>query len=538
MIRRDRRGRLKIYLGYAAGVGKTYQMLSEGRRLMAEGVDVAAGIVETHGRLETAQLVEGLELLPRQKVEYHGVTLEEMDLDGVLARNPQVALVDELAHTNVPGSRNEKRYQDVQEILAAGINVIATLNVQHLESLYDLVERATGVKVRERLPDSVLADADQIVNVDVSPEDLQKRLSAGKIYPRERITTALNNFFQSIHLEQLRELTLRELASQLDSRRRETAEDKSRINTDQVMVCLDARGPENAALLRYGSRMAGRLNRNWYAVYVQTLAEDPVRIDATRQRHLSDTLTLANQLGATVFTFKGEDVADTFLRFAKEYRIGHVLIGKPLPQSWWRRVFGKPDVIEQLLRRGEDFNLIAINTRTGASQSGEEPPQPVLSPMGKTAIGGELCKWVEPATIRIWRDPVSKEQAMRDLVQALGRRHPDLNVETALAKLAEREDQGSTFLNEGVALPHARLEGLSAPLVALGLCHGGILDAHTQAPVEVVFVFLTPAGANKAQLQLLALAARFMQDRELRKRLDRVRESEEAFEVLKSWDAG
>ena len=221
MIRRDRRGRLKVYLGYSAGVGKTYQMLSEGHRLKGENVDIAVGVVETHGRAETLQLVEGLELIPRRRVEYHGVVLEEMDLDGILERNPHVALVDELAHTNAPGSRNEKRYQDVQEILAAGINVIATLNVQHLESLYDLVERATGVKVKERLPDSILAEADQIVNVDIAPEDLQKRLRLGKIYPMERVTTALKNFFQDPHLEQLREFTLRELAAQLDSKRRE-----------------------------------------------------------------------------------------------------------------------------------------------------------------------------------------------------------------------------------------------------------------------------------------------------------------------------
>src|SRR2546422_4084230 len=221
MIRRAERGRLKVYLGYGPGVGKTYQMLQEAHRLKQEGIDVVVGVLETHGRAETAKLLEGLEVVPRKRAEYHGIALEEMDPEAILARKPQVVLVDELAHTNVPGSRNEKRYQDVQEIRAAGIHVISTLNLQHLESLYNTVENLIGVKVRERLPDSVLAEADQIVNVDLSPEDLRKRLEEGKIYPRERVATALDNFFNPSNLEELRELTLRELASQIDARRRD-----------------------------------------------------------------------------------------------------------------------------------------------------------------------------------------------------------------------------------------------------------------------------------------------------------------------------
>jgi len=200
MIRRSQRGRLKVYLGYGPGVGKTYQMLSEGQRLKAESIDVVVGLVETHGRAETAKLVEGLQVIARRRTEYRGIVVEELDVDAVLARRPQVILIDELAHTNVPGSRNPKRYQDVQEILAAGIHVITTLNVQHLESLYNTVEQLIGVKVRERLPDSVLADADQIVNIDLAAEDLQKRLQEGKVYPRDRIAAALENFFTSSNL--------------------------------------------------------------------------------------------------------------------------------------------------------------------------------------------------------------------------------------------------------------------------------------------------------------------------------------------------
>src|SRR3984885_2544483 len=263
MIRRSQRGRLKVYLGYGPGVGKTFQMLSEAQRLKKEGIDVVVGLVETHGRAETAALVEGLEVIPRRKVEYHGILVEEMDVDAVIARHPQVAIVDELAHTNLPGSRNAKRYQDVQDILAAGIHVLSALNVQHVESLYNTVEQLIGVKVRERIPDSVLAEADQVINIDLAAEDLQKRLKDGKIYPKERIQSSIENFFTESNLEHLRELTLRELASQLDFKRRETSQENGAAAStngapDQIMVCLSSRGPSSARLLRFASRLAGR----------------------------------------------------------------------------------------------------------------------------------------------------------------------------------------------------------------------------------------------------------------------------------------
>jgi two-component system sensor histidine kinase KdpD len=246
LIRRSQRGRLKVYLGYGPGVGKTYQMLAEAHRLKKDGIDIVVGLVETHGRAETAKLIDGLEVIPRRKSEYHGIVVEEMDTDAILARKPQVVIVDELAHTNVPGSRNAKRYQDVEDILAAGIHVISALNVQHLESLYNTVEQLIGVKVRERIPDSVLAEADQVVNIDLAAEDLQTRLREGKIYPKDRVESSLENFFTGSNLEHLRELTLRELASQLDFKRRETAQEHHAVATtgapDQIMVCLSSRG--------------------------------------------------------------------------------------------------------------------------------------------------------------------------------------------------------------------------------------------------------------------------------------------------------
>jgi two-component system, OmpR family, sensor histidine kinase KdpD len=359
LIRQQQRGRLKVYLGFAAGVGKTYEMLEEGQRLKRQGVDVVIGIVETHGRTETAALVTGLEQVPRRPIEYHGVVLEEMDLDAVLARRPTVALVDELAHTNAPGSRNAKRFQDVEELLRAGVHVISTLNIQHLESLYDLVEKATGVKVKERVPDYVLGMADQLVNVDLSAEDLRERLLAGKIYPAERIERALANFFTPENLTRLRELALGEIAHLLDRRRREQGGDEDRGGSDRVMVCLSSRSPNAAALLRKGARVADRLHAPWYAVYIQTPGEEVDRIDAALQRQIGDMLALAHQLGAVPTTFKGSDVVRTIESFVKEYSITTLIMGRS-QRPWYRRWFGQ-SVLDRLLRTVHGVDVLVVD---------------------------------------------------------------------------------------------------------------------------------------------------------------------------------
>jgi two-component system sensor histidine kinase KdpD len=542
LIRRSERGRLKVYLGYGPGVGKTYQMLTEAHRLKKEGIDVVVGLVETHGRAETAKLVEGLEVIPQRKSEYRGIVVEEMDVDAIIARHPQVVVVDELAHTNVPGSRNVKRYQDVQDILAAGIHVISAMNVQHLESLYNTVEQLIGVKVRERLPDAVLAEADQVVNVDLAAEDLQKRLQEGKIYPRERVATSLENFFTSSNLEHLRELTMRELASQLDSRRREVAHESASNHNgsgapDQIMVCLSSRGPNSARLLRFGSRLAGRLNRNWYAVYVQTPSEEPTVIDAVTQRLLSDTLTLANQLGATVFTFKGQDVADTILRFAREYRVGQVVIGRPRPIPWWKRVSGERSVAEQLIHRSQGVTVVVVD-----AESDERVASEFIEPTGGNSVGairsaGTLGRLLTPARIVIWEDPVSRQEIREKLTEAITSTTPGLKRETVLQKLLDRERQGSTFLNEGVALPHARLDELISPQVALGLTHAGVLDAPTDKPVEVVFLLLSPSSGSSVHLQLLARAGRALQSRELRRALSKAQTPQDALDAIHDFEA-
>jgi two-component system sensor histidine kinase KdpD len=358
LIRQQQRGRLKIYLGFAAGVGKTYEMLQEAHRLKQQGVDVAIGIVETHGRPETAALVEGLEQVPRRKVEYRGVVLEELDLDAILQRRPNVCLVDELAHTNAPGSRHAKRYRDVEELLSAGINVISTLNVQHLESLYDMVEKFTGVKVKERIPDYVLGMADQLVNVDLSAEDLRERLTAGKVYPNERIQAALANFFTAANLSRLRELTLGEMAHILDRRRREQSGGPTPGGVDRVMVCLSSRSPSAEALLRKGARLADRLGCPWYAVYIQTPAESLDKVPAATQRRTANALALAHQLGGVPMTFKGEDVVSTIAAFAKEYGITHILLGRTL-RPWYRRWFGLSllDRMQEAVR-GADLTVV------------------------------------------------------------------------------------------------------------------------------------------------------------------------------------
>ena len=536
LIRRAQRGRLKVYLGYCAGVGKTWQMLQEGHRLKADGVDVVVGLVETHGRAETAQLVGGLEVLPRVRREYRGVTLEEMDTRAILARRPEVVLVDELAHTNVPGSKNAKRYEDVQDILDAGIHVITTLNVQHLVSLYNTVEASVGVRVRERLPDSVLGRADQIVNVDLATEDLQRRMRDGKIYPAERVQSALDNFFVRHNLEQLREMTLRELASQIDLRRREPEEDDASLAADQVMVCLSSRGPNSEMLLRYASRLAGRLNRNWYALYVQTPSEDPTAIDAATQRILAGTLTLAKQLGAIVFTYKGQDIAETVLRFAREYRVGHIVVGHPAPVPLRKRLFGRRSIVERLVGNDDGITVVVLGAKSDRIAAEAPTAQPRTVNPGPAPSMTPLPELLSEQRILVWDEPVLKEEVLNALAAAaLTNAEPGL-IAQATRRIWEREQQGSTFFNEGVAFPHARLENIDTPRVALGLTRAGVADVATDKPVQIVFLILTPLAAPNTQLQVLARASRAAQNRRLAQQLREATSPREALMALHAWN--
>ncbi len=537
LIKRSQRGRLKVYLGYGPGVGKTTLMLQEAQRLKTDGIEVVVGVVETHGRAGTARWVAGLEVIPRRRTLYRGIAAEEMDLDALLARKPQVALVDELAHTNVPGGRNDKRYQDVQDLLAAGIHVISTLNVQHLESLYDTVEKQIGVKVRERIPDAVVAAADQIVNVDLAPEDLQRRLAEGHIYPPDRVPAALEHYFKSSNLEQLRELTLRELASQIDFKRREMAsQDPAGGAPDQIAACLSSRGPNSAKLLRFASRLAGRLNRTWYAVYVQTPTEDPLVIDAQTQRQLSDTLTLANQLGATVFTFKGTDVAETILRFCREYRVGQVVIGKPRRVRWWHRLIGVRSVAERLI--GESVGLSVVVVDVEGALPASEAAVPAERPVARAPLArAQLHPQLDPRRVRVWRVPLARTEALRGLIEAIAADCPEVQVEPALAAIEERERQGSTFLNDGFALPHARLPGLRSPQVAFGVTAAGLSDMTTPQAMVAIVLILTPTDDPRGHLQLLAAASRLLRNREFVKSLDNAASPEAVVEAIRTHES-
>ena len=358
LVQRARRGRLKLYMGFAAGVGKTYRMLEEAHALAKRGVDCVIGYVETHGRADTAALIDGLEVVPRKRITYREVTIEEMDVDAVLVRKPAVAIVDEVAHTNVPGGRNRKRYQDVLELLAAGINVIGAFNVQHLESLNDLVERVTKVSVRETVPDSFLKQADQVVNLDLAVEDLVERLKAGKIYAADKVTAALENFFTAQNLATLRELALREVAESLERanpRAAVGAELRASVAHRRVMVCMSSNTPRANMLLRRGSRLAGRLNTDWFVAYVETPRESPTLIDAEAQRHLLANIEKARELGAEVVRIKAHDPVVGLLDFAHSHGVGQVIIGRS-HQPWWRQVIGL-SVPVRLVKEATDLDL-------------------------------------------------------------------------------------------------------------------------------------------------------------------------------------
>jgi len=361
LVERGKRGRLKLYIGFAAGVGKTWRMLEEAHALRRRGVDVVAAFVETHGRSETAELVRDLEVLPRRVQEYRGVPVEELDLEAVLARRPGVAVVDEVPHTNVPGSRNRKRYQDVLDLLAAGISVIGALNIQHLESLNDLIQRSTGVQVRETVPDAFLKQADQVVNLDLAVEDLVERLRAGKIYPAEKIPWALEHFFRDSNLSTLRELSLREVAESLDRSAAQAARrgEVAAAPHGRVLVALSSNPPRALALLRRGSRMAGRLNTDWYVAYVETPEEAPTRIDSEAQRHLLANIEKARELGAEVVRLKSDRPAQALLDFARSHRVSDLIVGRS-EQPRWRRLLGR-SVLQRLVEEGGGLDLHVLS---------------------------------------------------------------------------------------------------------------------------------------------------------------------------------
>jgi two-component system sensor histidine kinase KdpD len=324
-------GKLRIYIGAAPGVGKTYVMLNDAYRMVHEqGIDVVIGLVEPHGRQETKDRIRDLEIIPLRVIPYRGVELKEMDVDAILKRHPHTVIVDELAHTNVPGSKNRKRYEDVLELLDAGIDVMTAVNIQHLETLNDAVSRSANTVIRETVPDSFLKRADEVVNVDVTVNELRNRLREGKIYASEKVEQSLANFFRIGNLNLLRELALRTTAEQVSSREaeyRRTQGLEQAQTPEKVMVCLSTR-PGTERLLRVGARMAGRLNSNWYAVYVTRPEDDKGHGDPEAYHRLEDYQRMARDLGAQVVNLTDKNVSDALIRFAQQESISHVVFGQ------------------------------------------------------------------------------------------------------------------------------------------------------------------------------------------------------------------
>jgi two-component system sensor histidine kinase KdpD len=353
---REGRGRLKIFLGAAPGVGKTYEMLKTAQKRRQEGLDVVVGIVETHGRNETAALVDGLELVARRAVDYRGRHLEEMDLDAILKRRPKLVLVDELAHTNAPGSRHAKRYLDVEELLSAGIDVYTTLNIQHVESLNDVVAQITRIRVRETLPDSFLDKADEIEVIDLTPEDLIERLNEGKVYVRDQAQRALKHYFSPGNLTALRELALRRTAQRVDdqmlSYMREHAISGPWAAGERIMVCI-SEAPTVPGLIRYARRVADRLRVKWTAIYV----EGPrfARLSETERNRVADHMRLAEKLGADLVTIPGRQVVEQLLGYAQANNITQIIIGKSDRSRWFEILHGS--VVHDLVRRAGSISI-------------------------------------------------------------------------------------------------------------------------------------------------------------------------------------
>lgn len=355
LIRKSRRGKFKIYIGMSAGVGKTFRMLQEAQTLLRNGVDVKIGYIETHGRKETHTLLDGLPLIPRRKLFYKGKELEEMDLQAVINLHPEIVIVDELAHTNIEGSKNEKRWQDVMDILDAGINVISAVNIQHIESLNEEVKSITGIEVAERIPDNVLKQADEVVNIDLTADELVTRLREGKIYAPEKIERALNNFFQSDKILQLRELALKEVASQVERKIETELPGNLNFKDERFMACISSNHEIARMVIRKTARLASYYHSDWYVLYVQTARESGDKIGLAAQRHLINNFKLAMESGAEVIKVTNNNIARGIIETAEERKISTICIGKP--HLSLLKVILNTAVFSQMLNKLSEANI-------------------------------------------------------------------------------------------------------------------------------------------------------------------------------------
>ena len=358
LIKKSKRGKFKIYIGMSAGVGKTYRMLQEAHALLQNGINVQIGFIEAHARKETVALLDGLPAIPRYSAFYKGKLVDEMDLQAILNTHPEVVLVDELAHTNVPGSKNEKRWQDVIAILDAGINVISAVNIQHIESLNDTVKTITGIEVSERIPDKILKMADEVVNIDLTADELIDRLKAGKIYSPEKVQQALNNFFKSDSILQLRELALKEVAGQIERKVEKEVPKNISFKHEKILACISSNEITSKIVIRKTARLASYYNAQWYVLYVETPKEDPDKIPLVKQRHLINNFKLATELGAEVIRVKNDKVATVITQVAEEKNITTVCIGKHTLSLI--EVILATNVFNQLLKKLSNNNIDLI----------------------------------------------------------------------------------------------------------------------------------------------------------------------------------
>lgn len=329
LIKKSRRGKFKVYIGMSAGVGKSYRMLQEAQALMKNGMDVKIGFIETHNRKETVALLEGLAIVPRRKIFYRGKELEEMDVESIIALRPEVVIVDELAHTNVEGSKNEKRWRDVLDILAVGINVISAVNIQHLESLNREIKEITGIEVTERIPDSILSQADEVVNIDLTADELIARLKEGKIYTADKIETALHNFFKNENILQLRELALKEVASQVERKVEIEVPKNAGLRHERFMACISSNEQTAKTVIRKTARLANYYNCKWYVLYVQTNKESASKIPLAKQRFLINNFKLATELGAEIIKIENSKIAKAIMEQAEQRQVTTICVGKP-----------------------------------------------------------------------------------------------------------------------------------------------------------------------------------------------------------------
>ena len=355
LINTSKRGKLKIYIGMSAGVGKTYRMLQEAHVLLQNGVDVKIGYVETHNRKETHNLLHGLPIIPRRKLFYKGKELEELDVPAIIVLRPEIVIVDELAHTNIEGSKNKKRWQDVIEILDAGINVISAVNIQHIESLNEEVKAVTGIEVTERIPDTVLSAADEVVNIDLTADELISRLKDGKIYDQSKVQSALNNFFKNENILQLRELALKEVASQVTRKVENEIISTNVLKKERFLACISSNETTAKNVIRKTARLANYYNSQWFLLYVQTPRESPDRIALNKQRHLINNFRLATELGAEIIKIQSKNVAMTIMEQCEERKITTVCIGKPHIDIW--RIILATDTFNSLLKRLSKQNV-------------------------------------------------------------------------------------------------------------------------------------------------------------------------------------